>query len=471
MRHLRFVALPVLFVAIGVAGACSVYDESLLGGGGSGAGPSSGGGEDGGDGGNGSTSDGSSTASGSTGNVTTGGGCTTVDECPGEDSPCATRACEDGICSVQNEVQGVALQEQSPGDCVLLVCDGSGGVETVDDDGDLPPDDGNQCTAAACAGGAPVHVAVTDGDACDQDGGQVCLGQVCVQCIGNDDCDGSGQCSPANTCVAPQCNDGSTNGEETDTDCGGPACDPCPLGDDCAVDADCRSGECNGTCQPSCTDGVLNNGETATDCGGPNCDQCPLGSACSIDTDCDSDQCLSNVCRPRLFFSEYVEGPDPNSRKALEIFNYGNVAVDLAAADCRVKLYFNGSSTPGNPANGIVLSGMVEGFGVRVLCNSNFDPACTTKAENNGQFTGSLSFNGNDALVLECGGLVLDVLGQIGVNPGAAGWGDEPTNTVDGTLRRGGDITEGDRNGTDAFDPAAAWEGFAFTVDDLGEHF
>ena len=50
------------------------------------------------------------------------------------------------------------------------------------------------------------------------------------------------------------CNDGIQNGNETDVDCGGPDCDPCPM----------------------CMDGIQNQGEMAIDCGGP-CPACITG--------------------------------------------------------------------------------------------------------------------------------------------------------------------------------------------------
>ncbi len=53
-------------------------------------------------------------------------------------------------------------------------------------------------------------------------------------------------------CAAPVCGDDQLNGSETDTDCGGPDCDPCPDGSKCSSDSDCSSGhpcdQGSGTC-------------------------------------------------------------------------------------------------------------------------------------------------------------------------------------------------------------------------------
>ena len=68
------------------------------------------------------------------------------------------------------------------------------------------------------------------------------------------------------------------------------------------------------------------------------------------------------------------------------------------------------------------------------------------------------------------GGPVVDSIGQVGVDPGTE-WGTGLTSTADNTLRRKADITAGDTNPTDAFDPALEWDGFATdTFDGLGSH-
>lgn len=48
------------------------------------------------------------------------------------------------------------------------------------------------------------------------------------------------------------CSDQIRNGDETDVDCGGSCPDKCETGDQCLVDSDCESGDCDGgslTCQ------------------------------------------------------------------------------------------------------------------------------------------------------------------------------------------------------------------------------
>ena len=47
------------------------------------------------------------------------------------------------------------------------------------------------------------------------------------------------------TAMVDPCMDGEKNGLETDTDCGGPKCDPCGGGESCVVPTDCESRMCD----------------------------------------------------------------------------------------------------------------------------------------------------------------------------------------------------------------------------------
>jgi len=86
---------------------------------------------------------------------------------------------------------------------------------------------------------------------------------------------------------APSCDDGVQNGDETDVDCGGPACAPCENRARCERASDCASETCaGGICVlASCTDGVQNGDETDVDCGG-SCGPCAAGQRCGASADC-----------------------------------------------------------------------------------------------------------------------------------------------------------------------------------------
>lgn len=98
----------------------------------------------------------------------------------------------------------------------------------------------------------------------------------------------------------PSCDDNIRNGQESDIDCGGPQCAPCPTNKRCREAQDCHSKQCAvGRCLASlCTDGIRNGLETDVDCGGPTCPSCGGGSVCAVGRDCRSGQCNSGRCTP-----------------------------------------------------------------------------------------------------------------------------------------------------------------------------
>jgi uncharacterized protein len=153
-----------------------------------------------------------------------------------------------------------------------------------------------------------------------------------------------------------------------------------------------------------------------------------------------------------LFFSEYIEGSGNN--KALEIFNDTGGPIDLAAGGYNVQMFFNGSATAGLT---IDLTGTIADGAVFVLAQSSATGAILAFAD---QANGAGWFNGDDAVVLRKGTTILDVIGQIGSDPGTE-WGTGVTSTADNTLRRKAGVTAGDPDGANAFDPAVEWDGFA----------
>ena len=149
---------------------------------------------------------------------------------------------------------------------------------------------------------------------------------------------------------------------------------------------------------------------------------------------------------PTLYFSEYIEGSSSN--KALEITATQRSVLD----ECKVGAYFNGSGEPSVVAS---LSGAIQAGQVLTLCTSTLKVQLGAVCDQ----VGRLTFNGNDAIALACNGKILDVIGQIGVDPGAA-WGTGSLTTVDHTLRRNCSVTSGDPSGLDAFDPSSEWQSF-----------
>src|SRR5690606_6977367 len=148
-----------------------------------------------------------------------------------------------------------------------------------------------------------------------------------------------------------------------------------------------------------------------------------------------------------LFLSEIVEGSSNN--KAGEGVNGTGAAVDLAAAGYPLGCYVNGSAPPGGTlerlgtlAAGAVLgvarasalrAGTLDLVGTRaagdahVTAHSSSVQAILDEAD---QTSGVSWFNGDDTIVLLKGDTVLDVVGQIGFDPGTQ-WGSGMTSTAD----------------------------------------
>ncbi len=184
------------------------------------------------------------------GTLCDGGGlcvaCLAATDC-GESTECRSVSCEAGACVGVDAPSGTPLAAQTSFDCKLAVCDGAGGETTEVDDADLPFD-GLACTEDLCSQGTPSHPFSGAGTPCAEAGGTVCSGAgACVECADGSHC-ATGVCQ-SNTCQDPSCGDLVQNGDETATDCGG-SCGPCPLGETCAVDADCQTGRCAGVCGP-----------------------------------------------------------------------------------------------------------------------------------------------------------------------------------------------------------------------------
>ncbi|MGF7057811.1 CehA/McbA family metallohydrolase [Brassicibacter mesophilus] len=161
-----------------------------------------------------------------------------------------------------------------------------------------------------------------------------------------------------------------------------------------------------------------------------------------------------------LFISEYIEGGSNN--KAIEIYNGTRNTVDLSTY--KVELYSNGSTSATNTEN---LSGTLAHDEVFIIANSGSVQEILNKSDITSTVT---YFNGDDAIVLKHNDEIIDVFGQVGVDPGSA-WGTGDNTTVNHTLVRKSSITVGDVNPDDEFDPVTEWDIYLQdTFDYLGSH-
>jgi len=163
-----------------------------------------------------------------------------------------------------------------------------------------------------------------------------------------------------------------------------------------------------------------------------------------------------------LFFSEYIEGSANN--KCLEIFNGTGHSIDLGLENYRIEIYFNGQAIP---LSLISLNGVVATGQTFVICHNLSDTSFSHRAH---QTSSSMDFNGDDALVLKHGIHTIDIIGQIGLDPGTQ-WGSGLASTQDNTLIRNKFIFEGDTMGEDPFIPSVEWSGHAQNEhSNLGQH-
>lgn len=163
-----------------------------------------------------------------------------------------------------------------------------------------------------------------------------------------------------------------------------------------------------------------------------------------------------------LFISEYVEGSGTN--QAIEIFNPTDTPISLSASGYRLEVYANGSTSV---TGGVLLIGTIQPGSTWVVAPTDASNALKAKA-NQTFSTSAFWFDGNDAVALTHFGSAIDIIGQIGFDPGTE-WGAGLIGTRDHTLRRKASVTAGDTDGTDAFDPSLEWDGFPIdTFDGLG---
>jgi hypothetical protein len=157
-----------------------------------------------------------------------------------------------------------------------------------------------------------------------------------------------------------------------------------------------------------------------------------------------------------LFFSEYIEGSSNN--KALEIYNPNDF--DVTMTGYVVNQYSNGASTPSNTLD--LGSYTILANDVFVIYNSSAVAAISDVGDETSSVT---YFNGDDAVELTLDGNVVDVIGEVGVDPGTA-WTVGTGSTAEHTLVRAGSVT----TGVTTFDPSEwiVYDQDTFTY--LGSH-
>lgn len=141
-----------------------------------------------------------------------------------------------------------------------------------------------------------------------------------------------------------------------------------------------------------------------------------------------------------LFISEYIEGGSNN--KAIEIYNPN--AFDVVMTGYKVCLYSNGAAECGN--NIELDTYTILANDVFVISNSSSVAGIADQSDVTSTIT---YFNGDDAVALLLDGVVIDVIGVIGTDPGSE-WTVGTGSTANNTLVRNSSVTTGNTTFTES---------------------
>ena len=169
-----------------------------------------------------------------------------------------------------------------------------------------------------------------------------------------------------------------------------------------------------------------------------------------------------------LYFSMYGEGSSNN--KFLEIYNGTNASVDLA--DYSIELYANGAATATNTQT-FTAGTMLAAGDVYVLYNSSSNASIVSAGDSS---SSTCNFNGDDAIALLKLGSIIDVIGQIGFDPGTT-WavGSTSDGTLNHTLVRKSSICSPNPVALSSFgldDATSEWDVYASDMEwgQIGSH-
>lgn len=282
--------------------------------------------------------------------------------------------------------------------CAAVVC-GAGEVcseGSCEADGLSSPGDagGPACDTSECQA-LPLELPVaptcedgrSNGDESDIDCGGGC-GRTCVsgqRCQLDADCvEGTFCPAEALRCRVASCDDGVQNGSEVLPDCGGGQCLGCGDGSPCSAAADCLSGVCGagGDCAaPTCADGVRNQDELDVDCGSACPERCETGALCVLPSDCESSVCEDTGCGPGV--ARCCQAPscsDGVANAGEPSVDCGNSACGLCAvgrvctedAQCQTGLCQGGRCATPDPCN----DGVQNGSETSIDCGGNLCRRC-----------------------------------------------------------------------------------------------
>jgi hypothetical protein len=161
-----------------------------------------------------------------------------------------------------------------------------------------------------------------------------------------------------------------------------------------------------------------------------------------------------------LIISEYVEGSSYN--KYVEIYNAGINAADLSKYV--MKLYKSGAAVPSDTTKLDKLTGASSLPPDSTIVIRYSRAALTLPIGVTAYVSSVCNFNGDDAITIEKDGTVIDVFGEVGIDPGSS-WtiAGSTTAAVDKTVRRKSNVTKGNTNWTSS--SSTEWDVITATDD------
>ncbi len=303
---------------------------------------------------------------------------------------------------------GIAASEQTPHDCQVRQCDGSGAVITAPDDTDLP-DDSDPCTKDICTSGVSSHLPTAAGTTCGAD--LICDGNgACVGCTKAGDCPGQDTECKTRSCNAGTCGftfalAGTAVTAQVAKDCKKDQCDGSGNVVSVASDTDlpvdgntCTSDVCtNGTpSNPPVTVGTACNQNGGSVCNALGaCVQCLSPATCpGQDTDCKARTCLAGACG----MSYVAAGAAASTQiagdcKQSQCDGAGNVTSVIAAADVPDdgNACTNDLCNGGAPAHTFAAVGAICAGGNATCDGAGHCGGCTTGADCPGTDTACLT--------------------------------------------------------------------------------
>lgn len=182
--------------------------------------------------------------------------------------------------------------------------------------------------------------------------------------------------------IAPHCQDGVQNADETGVDCGGTDCNPCP----------------------TCNDGVMNGDEVGVDCGGSNCDPCPCASGDSdgdgicngTDLDDDNDGILNTQECVNTYLNQSFSNGNGGGVHNYSRAYTNEIVIDFTTLDNSAQIRINGSNidkvfeterTAFNSSTDVIIKFSDGDYIAPWVANSNGLPRLRVKINSSGAIT------------------------------------------------------------------------------------